>query len=592
MTAPDALAVLLEAGLITPAEDSDSQAFAFRHALLHDAAYASLLRAERRSLHRAVGEVLEATYTPASDALEVAPRLAEHFQEAGDRPRARAYFTQAGDAAALRYANAEAIAHYRRALATIDLPGAEPTPLQHLLLNLGQALELSGRHAEALTAYQQLEQTAREQGAADVRHAAVMARAKIYATLNPEQDPERARALLEEALAEVRARQDPAAESQVLWNLMVLLTWGGEDFAAAIDFGRQAVELARRAGDRERLAFALNDLAYPCVATDQLTSALQVIAESETIWRQLGNTPMLVDNLSQAVLLHYHFGDFQAGQACAEEAIRLSDEIGNVWGQTNSRLYYGHILLERGELAAAVETMRTGIRLGDLSRHPGALVGARTDLGLLLADLGAMAQAAALVEEAEAIAAEMGTWVTAYPVAARARLALLKEDRDGAAAALARARGLLRPAGLQWFAPILIPLIEAELALADGDAGNALRGLSQLADKVERMPARPFLPEVQRQSARAMAVLGWADEAAATLRLARHTAETMGSRWRLVPVLVDLSRILLSIGDRAASAEAMADARKVIGPILDKLPEGADGTFFKDRPDVQAALQG
>jgi len=117
VTAPDALAVLLEAGLITPAEDSDSQAFAFRHALLHDAAYASLLRAERRSLHRAVGEVLEATYTPASDALEVAPRLAEHFQEAGDRPRARAYFTQAGDAAALRYANAEAIAHYRRALA-------------------------------------------------------------------------------------------------------------------------------------------------------------------------------------------------------------------------------------------------------------------------------------------------------------------------------------------------------------------------------------------------------------------------------------------------------------------------------------------
>ncbi|HLE23942.1 MAG TPA: hypothetical protein VI701_06485, partial [Anaerolineales bacterium] len=287
-----------------------------------------------------------------------------------------------------------------------------------------------------------------------------------------------------------------------------------------------------------------------------------------------------------------HFGDFQAGQACAEEAIRLSDEIGNVWGQTNSRLYYGHILLERGELAAAVETMRTAIRLGDLSRHPGALVGARTDLGLLLADLGAMAQAAALVEEAEAIAAEMGTWVTAYPVAALARLALLKEDRDGAAAALARARSLLRPAGLQWFAPILIPLIEAELALADGDAGNALTALSQLADKVERMPARPFLPEVQRQSARAMAVLGRADEAAAKLRLARHTAETMGSRWRLVPILVDLSRILLSIGDRAASAESMADAKKVIGPILDKLPEGADGTFFKDRPDVQAALQG
>jgi hypothetical protein len=48
----------------------------------------------------------------------------------------------------------------------------------------------------------------------------------------------------------------------------------------------------------------------------------------------------------------------------------------------------------------------------------------------------------------------------------------------------------------------------------------------------------------------------------------------------------------LSIGDRAASTEAMADAKKVLGPILDKLPEGADGSFFKDRPVVQAALQG
>jgi len=592
VTAPDALAVLLEAGLIAPAEDSESRAFAFRHALLHDAAYASLLRAERRSLHRAVGEVLEADYTPASDALELAPRLADHFQEAGDLPRAQDYLTQAGDAAALRYANAEAIAHYRRALATLDLSRAEPAVVQHLSLALGQALELSGRHAEALAAYEQLELIAHDRGEADAEYAAVMARAKIYATLTPEQDPARARAVLEQARTEVRGRHDDAAESHVLWNLMVLRTWGGEDYPAAIDFGRQAVELARRAGDRERLAFALNDLAYPFVATDQLASALEVIGESQPIWRELGNVPMLVDNLSQAVLLHYHFGDFLAGEACAAEAIRRSDEIGNVWGQTNSRLYYGHILLERGEVAAAVEMMRTAIRWGDVSRHPGALVGARTDLGLLLAELGAMSEAATLVEAAETIAAEIGPSIRAYPVVAQARLALLEDDRVAAAAALARAGGLLRPAGLQWFAPLHIPLIEAELALADGDAENALRGLDRLRQKVESMPARPFLPEVRRQSARALARLGRLDEALEHLRLARHEAEAMGSRWRLVPILVDLSRALLSTGDREASSRALADARRTIGPILDALPEGEDWSAFKSRPDVRAAVQG
>jgi tetratricopeptide (TPR) repeat protein len=592
VTAPDALAVLLEAGLIASAEDSDSQAFVFRHALLHEAAYASLLRAERRSLHRAVGETLEAHYSTPADALELAPRLADHFQEAGDLPRAQSYLTQAGDAAARRYANAEAIAHYRRALATIDLRRDEPATVQHLVLALGQALELSGRHAEALAAYEQLEQAARERGAGDVEHAAVMARAKIYATLTPEQDPARARSVLERALTEVQARHDAAAESQVLWNLMVLQTWGGEDYASAVDFGRRAVELARRAGDKERLAFALNDLAYPFVATDQLASALEVIGESQPLWRGLGNTPMLVDNLSQAVLLHYHFGNFQTGTECATEAIRRSDEIGNVWGQTNSRLYYGHILLERGEVAAAIDTMRAAIRWGDQSRHPGALVGARVDLGLLLAELGAMDEAATLVEAAGTIAAEIGPSLRAYPLAARARLALWKHETEEARAALSGAREALRPSGLQWFAPIHIPMIEAELALADGDAESAHRGLTALTQKLVAMPARPFLPEVRRISARALVRLGRKEEAVEHLRLARREAETMGARWRLIPILVDLAQVLSSTGDREASTEALVGAKKAVGPILDSLPEGEDWSGFQSRPDVRAAMQG
>jgi tetratricopeptide (TPR) repeat protein len=185
-------------------------------------------------------------------ALELAPRLAEHFQQAGDLPRARDYFTQAGDAAALRYANAEAIEQYRRALAAGDPRDIEPAALQHLLLQQGRALELSGRHREALAGYQQLEDLAHARNAAEIEHSAVMARAKIYATLTPEQNPEQARALLERALVDVRSRQDAAAESQVLWNLMVLLTWGGDDYQDVANV-QQAVALAA-SRNRERLA--------------------------------------------------------------------------------------------------------------------------------------------------------------------------------------------------------------------------------------------------------------------------------------------------------------------------------------------------
>jgi tetratricopeptide (TPR) repeat protein len=299
---------------------------------------------------------------------------------------------------------------------------------------------------------------------------------------------------------------------------------------------------------------------------------------------------MLVDNLSQAVLLHYDFGDLAAGEACAIEASRLSDRMGNVWGQTNSRLYFGHIQLERGRIGAAIETMRSAIRLGDISRHPGALVGARTDLALLLADLGAFDQAAELLAEATSIAGEMGTWIRAYPIAAQARLALLRGERSEARAALTEARQLLRPAGLQWFAPILIPLLEAELNLAEGDAESALSILTDLELKVKGIPARPFLPEVLRQSAAALVHSGRAAEAVEALRRARLEAQSMGATWRLLPVLVDLSRILEMAGDRAASKGVLEEAKTVGRQVMDQVPPGERWRPFKNHSDVQAVL--
>ncbi|HMK08142.1 MAG TPA: hypothetical protein VK449_03830, partial [Anaerolineales bacterium] len=384
-----ALGALLDAGLITPADEGGRRAFAFRHALLQDAAYASLLRAERRSLHRLVGETLEQVEAPASAVADRAPRLAEHFRQAGDLGRSLGYFLQAGEAAARRYANAEAIAHFRQARSLLDRRQTDPAQWQQVLLGLGQAFELSGQHADALAAYQDLEDFAGAQEAPAVEQAAALARAKLYSTLTPVHDARRARHILEQTLAEARGRRDGRAEARVLWNLMVLEMWSGEDYAASIEFGTAAVELARRSGDDERLAFALNDLAYPYLAIEHYGAARDAVRQAEPLWRQQGNVPMLVDNLAQAVLLDFHFGDFEAADRAASEAIRRSDEIGNVWGQTNSRLCYGHVLWAQGRIGAALDTMRTAIRLGESSRHPGALVGTRTDLALLLADLGA-----------------------------------------------------------------------------------------------------------------------------------------------------------------------------------------------------------
>src|SRR5690349_16913291 len=105
---------LVSSGLIGRVGATAELEYLFRHALVQDAAYNSLLRADRRRLHQAVGAILEQAYT--GNLAEIAPLLAEHFAQAGDDPRALQYYSLAADTAAARYANVEALAHYAQAL--------------------------------------------------------------------------------------------------------------------------------------------------------------------------------------------------------------------------------------------------------------------------------------------------------------------------------------------------------------------------------------------------------------------------------------------------------------------------------------------
>lgn len=88
---------------------------------MQEVAYAGLLEARRRELHRAVGCALEEIHRDAPDeALEL---LARHFSEADEPERAVRYLLKAGDGARALYANEEALHHYGKALAFMDRTG-------------------------------------------------------------------------------------------------------------------------------------------------------------------------------------------------------------------------------------------------------------------------------------------------------------------------------------------------------------------------------------------------------------------------------------------------------------------------------------
>jgi tetratricopeptide (TPR) repeat protein len=109
---------LCAAGLLAQVRGTYEPTFRFRHALIQEATYKGLLRAQRRRLHaRAAWGLEEAS---AGRVEEVAAVLGHHFALAGEGERAVHFWELAGDQATAAFANNEAIGSFRSALVIVD----------------------------------------------------------------------------------------------------------------------------------------------------------------------------------------------------------------------------------------------------------------------------------------------------------------------------------------------------------------------------------------------------------------------------------------------------------------------------------------
>jgi predicted ATPase len=114
----DALARLVSAELIFRRGRPPDAEYTFKHALVQEAAYGTLLRGRRQELHARVAAALEQHF---AEVVERQPELlAYHLQNAGRTSEALPYWRRAGEQAIRRAANREAVAHFRRALAMLD----------------------------------------------------------------------------------------------------------------------------------------------------------------------------------------------------------------------------------------------------------------------------------------------------------------------------------------------------------------------------------------------------------------------------------------------------------------------------------------
>jgi ABC-type transport system substrate-binding protein/class 3 adenylate cyclase len=146
-----AISELMRLDLIREGRRWPEPEYRFKHALIQETAYRTLVREEHSRLHRAAAEWLE--QRAAGKEHEGAGLLAHHWLGAHDEDKAVHYLTLAGDQARLAYALDEAIAHYRELLPLLEQRG-QRREMALVLFKLALALHMSLRFGEANDAYQ------------------------------------------------------------------------------------------------------------------------------------------------------------------------------------------------------------------------------------------------------------------------------------------------------------------------------------------------------------------------------------------------------------------------------------------------------
>jgi class 3 adenylate cyclase/predicted ATPase len=363
-----ALDTLTGADLLLAHGSPPEATYRFRHALIHDSAYQSLLRARRHHYHRLIAQALERQF-PKIAAAEP-QTLAHHYTEANLIELAIPQWQIAGQMAVARSANAEAVSHFTKSLDLLQrLPQNPERFQQELALQLALGTPLIATKGFASP----------EVG-------------EVYA---------RARELCQQA-------GEVPELFPVLWGLWVFYT-ARSDHKAALELAEQCLHLAERAGASDLLLEGHHALGVTLSGLAQFEPALEhlnyvidnydparhgsfaynfgqdpkVVCLSQAAWilwicglpdqslqrneealalaRASSHPYSLAAALSFGSTVHQLRRDYHAARECAEAAISLSAEKQFAQWLPWGTVIRGWSMAESGQLAEGIVQMREGI---------------------------------------------------------------------------------------------------------------------------------------------------------------------------------------------------------------------------------------
>jgi class 3 adenylate cyclase len=372
----DALARLTEAELVFPRGTPPNATYSFKHALVQDAAYSTMLRARRQQLHGAIAHVLEKRFPDSAPEM-----LAQQFEGAGRTEHAIRYWRQAGERDLRRFAMKESLAHYSAALRLTTLlpetPERDGIELDiRLGLGLVQLIAIGPTAKEAREHYQRalaLSQTLPGRG-----RERFLATWGMWFNATTSGRAEEASALADQLLAVAR-ELDNADLLLEAYHAKVPMLLRLPDFAGMSEAAREVIRLYDRERHRDHSYYfgghdarmcARSFLAVSLWGQGLLDQAKSTTLQSIEDARALGHVFSLAHALQRGAIYMALMSDVPACQAMTDELYPLAERNKFPWQLADAQFLRGWLATQAGDFDTGIRAMNDAVIPGGAAFGP------------------------------------------------------------------------------------------------------------------------------------------------------------------------------------------------------------------------------
>jgi len=307
--------------------------YIFKHALIQEVTYFSLLTARRKALHRKVGEAMEEQFAERIN--EYSNIVGEHFLRGEDWERAYVYLNRAGEAAIRLYAHAEARTHFTNALKALD-------HLEDTESNVRRQVDTIIR----LTVSSWLTDPA------DVLLERLDKAQRLIASISG---------------SEERSPEDALRLARVqFWMGRAYYQRG--DMKEALGYYKQVLPVAQQAADPELLVIPTGAIGQALIVQGHLEKGAAMLGQAIPVFEKMARWPQWIQAKSFYGAGVAGMGDWKQGLSEAQDALAKSNEFKSFTGIGVSQNCIGYACLFGGDLQQAMEAAEAAVEAARQSK--------------------------------------------------------------------------------------------------------------------------------------------------------------------------------------------------------------------------------